>query len=179
MSVTNEKSGNTPSPSPRQAYDVVDNKGLDERRKGYPTMSMIISRLFENLFQAIYYFQHDSLWKSMAIASTSDRTHDVYGQKGVSLKAGKSAHCFQQDTGEKMKDGVLNFGVEPTISMTEKELGANRHFPAIPYVIENRIRSYLARRGNGFRTQDLFQTKRLGPGRPPFDTWRNPGISSL
>ena len=64
-------------------------KDETKRRKGYPTMSMIISRLFENLFQAIYYFQHDSLWKSMAIASTSERTHDVYGQEGVSLKAGK------------------------------------------------------------------------------------------
>jgi hypothetical protein len=142
-------------------------------------MFMIISRLFENPFQATYYFQHDSLWKTMAFASTSDRTHDVYGQKGVSLKAGKPAHCFQHDTGEKMKDGVLDLGVEPTISMTEKELGVNRHFPAIPYVIENRTRSDLAWSRNGSRTQDLFQTKRLGPGRPPFDSSLDPSISSL
>ena len=64
-------------------------KGMTENEAGYPAMSMIISGLFINLCQAVYYFQQDSLWKSINIMSRNPRTHDVYDQKWVRLRMRK------------------------------------------------------------------------------------------
>jgi len=50
---------------------------------------MIISVLFEVFRKAVFYFQYDSLWKTLKVALNVGRTHDVYDQKGVSLEKRK------------------------------------------------------------------------------------------
>jgi len=138
--------------------------------KTYPTMCLIIRLLFEILLKAFYCFQYDSLWKIMEIPATRVRTHDVYDRKGVRIRTKKDGHCFQQDTGNKTKQVVQNFGVEPTMCMVGKGLGDNQHFPAIPYPIENRAGSYLALKRAGSLTHDVSQVKWFRPMRPLFDS---------
>jgi hypothetical protein len=122
-------------------------------------MSMIISELFDNLCLAPYYFQHDSLWKSMEISSNSRGTHDVYDQKGVSSEMGKSAQLFSMGYRQENPGSLPYFGAEPTIFMMEKDLRTHRHFPASSYVAENKPRSSLAQETNAGRTHDMFEGK--------------------
>jgi hypothetical protein len=88
---------------------LLKTNGRTKKRSFYPTMSMIISVLFEVLRKAVFYFQYDSLWKNLKVASNVGQTHDVYDQKGVSLKRRNAADCFQQDTGGEMRQVVPRF----------------------------------------------------------------------
>jgi len=92
---------------------LLKTNGRTKKRSFYPTMSMIISVLFEVLRKAVFYFQYDSLWKNLKVASNVGQTHDVYDQKGVSLKRRNAADCFQQDTGRKMRHVVPRFVPNP------------------------------------------------------------------
>jgi hypothetical protein len=158
---------------------LLKTNGRIEREAVYPTISMIIRRLFENLLKAIYYFQYDGLWKSLGIESNRDQTHDVYDRKWVSPKAKKFIHCFQQDTRRKIMDIVENLGVKPTMCMVERDLVTNQHFSSSSHVIEKRTRSDLALGTDGSGTHDVFQTKWLNPRRPLFDPWGDANYSSL
>ena len=81
------KSAARPPPPPLgERAMLLITKGPMRNNRDYPTMSMIIGGLFTNLCLAAFYFQQDSLWKIFKIASTTGRTHDVYDQKGFSLK---------------------------------------------------------------------------------------------
>ena len=65
---------------------LLKTNGRTKSERGYPTMSMIMNALLEGLRRSAYYYQHDSLWKSLKIASRTAGTHDVYNQKRLSLK---------------------------------------------------------------------------------------------
>jgi hypothetical protein len=125
----------------------------------YPTMSMIISWLFEILHKAIYYFQSDSLWKSLKSALNSHRTHDVYDRKGVNLKTRKTGSLFSTAYRQRIEESSVGFYAEPTISVVKKDLVANRQSSAISYVIENNPRSKLASRNKRLRTHDVHGIK--------------------
>jgi len=94
MSMRNKKPGHPPPPLPRMPCDVIDNKGQVKKRKKYPTMPMITRELYVSLCLAVFYFHQDILWKSLQMALSSGPTHDVYDQKGFSLKIGKTALFF-------------------------------------------------------------------------------------
>ena len=128
-------------------------KGWTKKGSAYPTMFMIISRLLANLAKTLSCFQYDSLWKSMKTASNRARTHDLYDQKGVRRKMGRSLSLFSIGYGQE-KEG--NGAVEPTICMVAKDFAENRRFPTIKYVVENRTRSPLAAGHEAFGTHDAY-----------------------
>src|SRR6516165_2660000 len=161
MSMRNKKPGHPPPPLPRMPCDVIDNKGQVKKRKKYPTMPMITRELYVSLCLAVFYFHQDILWKSLQMALSSGPTHDVYDQKGFSLKIGKTALFFSMRYSREDGGVFAAFCVEPTISMTCKDLIPNRHFPRISYLAENRSRSALALKRLGCRTHDVYETKRL------------------
>ena len=134
---------------------LLKTNGRTKKRSFYPTMSMIISVLLKVLRKAVFYFQYDSLWKNLKVTSNVGRTHDVYDQKGVSLKREKCCRLFSTGYGQENEALCAAFCTEPTISMMGKYLRANRQFFAIWYVIENKGRSSLASENNGFRTDDV------------------------
>jgi hypothetical protein len=126
MSMGNAKAATPPPFSPRRPEILLITKGRTKNEAGYPAMSMIISWLFISLCQAVYYFQQDGLWKSINIMSRNPRTHDVYDQKGVRLRMRKLLPLLSARYRE---DRVGSCVAEPTISLMEKELMENRHFP--------------------------------------------------
>jgi hypothetical protein len=65
-----------------------------KNKRDYPTMFMIIPELFEDLLVVLFYFQYDRLWKSVEVASTVARSHDVYDEKGVSPELAKPVPFF-------------------------------------------------------------------------------------
>jgi hypothetical protein len=71
-----------------KTIDRIKNESL------YPTISMIINGLIRNLRGATSYLPHDSLWKSLEIASGTEQTNDVYDQQGISLNSAKLALLF-------------------------------------------------------------------------------------
>ena len=119
-------------------------------------MFMIISELLANLTKAIFYFQHDSLWKSMELASNRAGTHDLYDQKGVRLKVRESCPLFSTRYGQH-REAIGP--IEPTMFMVAKDLAENRRFAPIAHVIENRPRSSLATGSQGFRTHDVYEAE--------------------
>ena len=68
---------------------------------------------------------------------------------------------FSIGYGQKNDGSYAAFRTEPTISMVRKDLGVNRQFFAISYVIGNKGRSSLASGNNGFRTHDVHDRKRV------------------
>jgi len=72
-------------------------------------MSMIISVLLKVLRKAVFYFQYDSLWKNLKVTSNVGRTHDVYDQKGVSLKRGKCCRLFSTGYGQENEASCAAF----------------------------------------------------------------------
>jgi hypothetical protein len=54
-----------PTPFSREGLDVIEKKGSTKHEGNYPTISMIMNGLLENLRKAGYYFQYYSLWKSL------------------------------------------------------------------------------------------------------------------
>jgi hypothetical protein len=130
---------------------------------GYPTMSMIIHGLLANLREAIYYFQHDSLLKSLKIGSNMELTHDVYDQKWFSVKIRKAGLFFSIIYRKEDNGNCAAFGAEPTMCIVDKDLASNRHFPAVSYVVENKTRSFLAPKGNGLRTHYVYEDKWFNP----------------
>jgi hypothetical protein len=131
-------------------------------------MFMIILGLFQNLFFVLFYFQYDRLWKSVQIAATVARSHDVHDEKGVSPKLTKHAPLFSITYGQQSEATLARLSAEPTISMTEKDFLANGHFVANLYAIENRTRSYLAQQRNGIEpTMSLKENSLARQGAPP------------
>jgi hypothetical protein len=93
------------------------------RKKGdYPTMFMIMNGLMPNPFKAISYFQYDSLWKSLQMASTLDRTHDVYDRKGVNREEGKSCPLFSIGYLEENDGNCVPMEWNPTMCMMGRDL---------------------------------------------------------
>ena len=70
----------------------------------YATMSMIISGLFRNLHKSDICFQHDRLWKNCEFTSDSDRSHDVYDEKGVRLRTIEGAPLFSTGCEQQNKE---------------------------------------------------------------------------
>ena len=159
MSMRSAKAATPPPSSPRRPEILLITKGRTKNEAGYPAMSMIISGLSINLCQAVYYFQQDSLWKSINIMSRNPRTHDVYDQKGVRLRMRKLLPLFSF---KYRGDGVGSCVAEPTIFLMDKDLMANWHSPTIPYVTENRPRSSLALKNDYSRTHDVYEKKLFG-----------------
>jgi len=93
-------------------------------------------------------------------------THDVYDQKGFSLRMGKTALLFSMRYSRKNGGVFAAFCVQPTISMTCKDLIPKLHFPRISYLAENMSRSALALKRLGCRTHDVYETKMVYPQRP-------------
>jgi hypothetical protein len=108
----------------------------------YPTISMIIHGLLANLREAIYYFQYDSLWKSLKIGSNRELTHDVYDQKWFNLKMRKAGLLFSIIYRQENNGNCAVFGAEPTMYMVDKDLASNRNF--------RRSRMLLKRRHEAF-----------------------------
>jgi len=138
---------------------LLKTNGRTKNGSFYPTMLMIISLLFEVFRKAVFYFQYDSLWNNLKVALKVGRTHDVYDQKGVSLKSEKACSLFSIGYGQENDGSYAAFRAEPTISMVRKDLSVNRQFFAILYVIENKGRSSLASENNGFQTHDAHDRK--------------------
>jgi hypothetical protein len=136
--------------------DVVENKRANKKQSIYPTMFMIIRELLANLVRSIIYFQYDSLWKINKISSNWAGTHDLYDQKGVRLKGGKHGPFFSTGYG---RHPNANGALEPTMCMVAKHLAENRRLPTVTYVIENRTRSSLAARNQGFGTHDVYEAE--------------------
>jgi hypothetical protein len=107
---------------------------------------------------ALHYFQLDRLLKSLPIGRNNHQTHDVYGQKGVSLKIRKKRPLFSIGYRQRNCEGPA---AKATMCMSDKNLGARQHSPAISYVIENRARSSLAVKSRSFRTHDVIEVKGL------------------
>jgi hypothetical protein len=137
-------------------------------------MFMIISELLANLAKAIFYFQHDSLWKSMKLTLNRTGTHDLFDRKGVRLKVRKSCPLFSIRYGQHRE---ANEAVEPTMCMVAKDLAENRRFAAIAHVVENRLRSSLATGSQGFRTHDVYEAECLS-SRLCFADSPRPSLSS-
>ena len=78
-----------------------------------------------------------------------------------------------------MTEILPRFGVEPTMCVMDKGLEANQRFSAILYVIENRTRSSLAPRMNGFRTHDVYEAKRISSRWRFLESSRTSGTCSL
>jgi hypothetical protein len=180
MSMNNQKPLPPPPPTPHGGFTMLlKTRGLKKKGSYYPTISMIMNGLITSIRNVIVYFQYHSLLKSPGIASKSDLTHDVYGQKGVSPKTGKAAVLssigYRQET-----DGFFaTFCAKPTMCLLDKGLSANRYSPAISYVIENKPRSHLALKSNLSRTHDVYEAKRLTLKRCLFDLSRAFRIASL
>jgi hypothetical protein len=74
---------------------------------------------------------------------------------------------------------VGNSAAEATISMTAKDLMANRNFPVISYVTENTSRSSLALKNNRDRSHDLAEGEWLSVSLRPSSGPRSSTFSSL
>jgi len=135
---------------------LLKTNGRAKNRGNHPTMSMIMNGLLLNLLKAIFYFQYDSLWKSWKTPSNTRRSHDLYDRNGVSLKMEKGGPLFS--IGYRQGNDARG-AVKPTMCMVDKELGPNRRSSAISYVIENKARSALALKRNGFRTHDVYEAE--------------------
>jgi hypothetical protein len=157
----NKKPGPTPPPSPGWRAMLLITRGKSKNERNYATMSMITRELYATLCLAVFYFHQDALWKSLQLALNSGPTHDVYDQEGFSLKIRKTALLFSTTYSRENGGVFAAFGIEPTISMTCKDLIPNRRFPGISYLAENRSRSSLALKRLGCRTHDFYETKWL------------------
>jgi hypothetical protein len=122
----------------------------------YPTMSMILKGLIVNFALDLFYFQQDSLWKSLQIAPHRCRTHDVLDEKALNPKTTRTPLLFSITYPDKNKGNFPDFASNPTMCMKGKDLLASRHFPAISYVIENRHDIELAWKNKGPRTHDVY-----------------------
>jgi hypothetical protein len=163
-------------PVPVKARMLLKTNGKAKNGGDYPTMSMILNGLLLSLRKAVFCFQYDRLWKSWKILSSTERSHDVYDGKGVSLKIKKAGPLFSIGYPQEID---ASSAAKPTICMADKDLEANRHPWANSYVIENRARSALALKGNGFRTHDVDEAKRLSPRCVFLDLSRAPLLCSL
>jgi hypothetical protein len=69
-------------------------KDMSQKWSVYPTISMIINGLIENLYKSAYYFQKLSLWKCLKAAPNTEQPHDVIDQKWFSMKTEKYGLLF-------------------------------------------------------------------------------------
>ena len=113
MSMRNKKPGPTPPPSPGWHAMLLITKGNSKNERDYPTMSMITRELYATLCLAVFYFQQDTLCKSLQLALNSGPTHDVYEQKGFSLKVGKTSLLFSIRYSRGNGGVLAAFGIEP------------------------------------------------------------------
>ena len=154
----------TPSPlTSTEAWMLLKTIAMGKNVGRYPTISMIIRGLLANLRKAVYYFQYDSLWKSLKIGSNRELTHDVYDQKWFSVKMRKAGLLFSIIYRQENNGNCATFGAEPTMCIVHKDLASNRHLPAISYVVENKTRSFLAPKRSDLRTHDVCEDKWFNP----------------
>jgi hypothetical protein len=81
-------------PSLRKFRSMLKIKDMNQKWGVYPTISMIINGLVENLYKLPYYFQKLSPWKCLKAAPNTEQPHDVIEQKWFSMKTEKYGRLF-------------------------------------------------------------------------------------